>query len=326
MNLRSSVKKIFPFLVPVVMLKEFYYDYKLYLKNSATVSYKSSDRKLIAKIVEQYHVVEKGLTMPETRLGFGVDNAMQLAKNCMNYQQLYDNANIQFNHAVAVLIEYRNYHLERNFQLLPELLETINKLETITCVAPSQQIMITRDDYFADLQKSFELFSKSRRSVRNYDGVSVPDELLLLAVDQSRITPTSCNRQPVKANVLKNKELIEKVFQIQSGNRGFGHLADKLIIVTGDLSVCHGASEKHLVYVDGGMFAMNLMYTLHQNKIVACPLNCNLTAVQDQSLRKLLNIPESEVFIVMMSCGFAPAEFKIALSERNPVNDYIRFI
>ncbi len=327
MKLRAIIKKYFSFLIPLVLIKEFSYDYKNYLKHSAIKGYKNNCKKLIAIIIEQYHIVEKGLTMPETRLGFGLENIISLIDNCQLYYLKYDKSNPQLKHAVEVIFEYRSFHKERAFTLNSLLLRKIEELEsTHISEKCSNQIITNKEEYFKYCNSSFDLFSNSRKSVRNYSEEEIPNELLNKAVEISRNAPSSCNRQAVKANILCDNEKIIKVLDIQGGNRGFGHLTNKLIIITADLSVCQGASEKHQVYVDGGMYAMNLLYSLHHNKIVACSLNCNFTKSKDQKLRKILDIPDSEVFIVMFSCGFAPNEFKIALSERNPTNEYIRFI
>jgi nitroreductase len=327
MKQRAVIKKYFSFLIPLVLLKEYAYDYKMYLNHSAIKGNKSNSKRLIAIIMEQYHIVEKGLTMPETRLGFGYDNLISLIDNCLLFQSKYDKVHPQLKHAVEVIFEYQNYHEERSFELSDFIKNKISELEmkyiSDHC---STQLTVKSEDYFNHINSSFEQFSNSRRSVRNYSDSEIPNELIIKSVDLSRNAPSSCNRQAVKANVVVDKDLINKVLEIQGGNKGFGHLSNKIIIVTADLSVCQGVSEKHQVYVDGGMYAMNLLYSLHQNKIVACALNCNFTKSKDLKIRKILNIPASEVFIVIFSCGFAPDEFKIALSERNPVSEYIRII
>jgi len=93
-------------------------------------------------------------------------------------------------------------------------------------------------------------------------------------------------------------------------------LTNKLIIVASELGVFTGQEERNQAYIDGGIYLMNLVYSLHYNKIGACILNCSNSIEKDIELRKLSMIKESEVFIAMVACGIPPETFKIATSTR----------
>ena len=54
-----------------------------------------------------------------------------------------------------------------------------------------------------------------------------------------------------------NKNQIAKILEVQGGNRGFGHLANRLIIITSEVGVFTGVAERNQVYIDGGMYARN---------------------------------------------------------------------
>lgn len=120
-----------------------------------------------------------------------------------------------------------------------------------------------------------------------------------------------------------DKEKISEILTLQGGNRGFGHLADKLIVLTQEQGISHGVYERHQIYVDGGMFAMNLLYALHYKKIVACSLNCNFSMMKERKMRKICNVDSSEMFVMMISCGIAPDNFKIASSKRIPLSNLL---
>ena len=322
--MKKFIKKYLPFGLYIGVLLAYFKAYINFVKYSSVVN-DNGDTKLISKIIADYHVVEKGLTMSKTRLGFGKERVLQLIKYCETYVSKYGNEDIQLIHAINVITEYRVFHAKQGFILDKELLDCIYKAEALlTRATASQQKYFTRDQYYKNIDERFELFSKSRLSVRNYSDKEIPLDEIKKAVDLAKHCPSSCNRQPIRTNVYSDKTLIKQILEIQGGNRGFGHLADKLIILTSDLSYWHCVYERTGPYVDGGIFAMNLLLSLHSKKIATCPLNCNLSPSKEKALRKICNIPDNEVFVVMMSCGYTPEEFKIPYSKRYDVNSLIR--
>lgn len=324
-NIKSLLKR----LIPISLLNKYReyivtnrfriftaYDERIFMKHSG-VLYQDSQLKSIAKIVLHYHVIEKGLTMPDMRLGFGKGQMMRLIDECLEFQRNFDNTNTQFLHAVGVISEYRRIHFEERFDLGSELQRRMDILLNQTEKVPFvEQVKTTRDSYFAYQNSSFEKFSKSRHSIRNFKG-AIELEAIYKAIELAQNAPSSCNRQPSRVHVVTNKELIAGIFEVQNGNRGFGHMADKLLIVTADLSVYQSAEERNLAYVDGGMYAMNLLYALHFSNIGACTLNWSTSPSNDLRLRDLVAMPDSEVVILLIACGKVPEKLKYASSLRN---------
>jgi nitroreductase len=107
--------------------------------------------------------------------------------------------------------------------------------------------------------------------------------------------------------------------EIQGGNRGFGHLVNKLMVITSETGVFSSESERNQAFIDGGIYAMNLLYSLHYYNIACCILNCSNTVEKDRRLRELCGVKESEVFISMVSLGMPPNDFKAAASIRYPI-------
>lgn len=322
--IKKTLKKYFPFTLYIGVLQSFIHSYYKYIKFSGVVKENSSS-KLISKIIADYHVVEKGLTMPETRLGFGKDRVLQLIQYCINFIEKYGINEEQLQQAISVILEYKLFHEVNNFNLDSDLIQHINVLHSLnSSVKPSEQKSFTLENYFNKTNASFPEFSESRLSVRNYSDKVIPLEILKNAVELANNAPSSCNRQTVRTNIYTDKKIINKILEIQGGNRGFGHLTDKLIILTSDLAFWHGVYERTGPYVDGGIYAMNLLYALHSNKIGACPLNCNLSPSKDKKLREMCNIPDNEVFVVMISCGYPPNNFKVPISKRYSSKAYIR--
>lgn len=293
-------------------------DLKRYSKYSDT--YKSnSSPKLIGRIIRECHVIEKGLTMPDPRLGFGRELLISLSKNCIIYFKKYGN-NEQLSHALGVILEYELFHKQHSFELDKELLIYINEIRKNYKVTPSEQRSMTKNNYFKNTDQNFIKFAQSRSSIRNYSPENISVEKIILALDLARNTPSACNRQCWRTYLFSNKEKMNEILKLQGGNRGFGHLANKIIVITSEIGAFTSAGERNAAFIDGGMYAMNLLYGLHFYKIAACILNCSFNVQKDSEMRMICSIKESEVFIAMILCGIPPDRFKIAASLRYPVD------
>lgn len=299
-------------------LKDSYkYDMKRYLKYSGPFSTTISSTNLISNIIREYHVIEKGLTMPETRLGFGKDIIMALSNDCIKYINKYGQDEEQLHHAIGVVMEYEQLHREKGFELNEEIKHAIwNLKHTVNNDTVCTQKSFDKGDYFQYSESSFQLFSASRSSVRNFSSENIPYERIIEALEIARTTPSACNRQCWRTYLFTEKDKIANILDVQGGNRGFGHLGNKLIVISAEIGVFYGKDERNEAFIDGGMYAMNLLYALHYKQIAACILNCSNNIEKDKRLRDLCEIKDSEVFIAMIVCGIPPDKFKVANSKR----------
>ena len=323
--IKQIIKKFLPKKISLFIQKRrfvqwvkqgFLYDYYRYMQFSDNI-HSDSSTKLIGKIIREYHVIEKGLTMPERRLGFGKDRIISLCNICIRYIKMYKTDEPQLQHAISVLLEYKKLHETEHFLLDKEILDAIAKVESYNIhTGASQQLTFSKEEYFASINKDFVRFSNSRKSIRNFTSEPISQSQITHALELARNTPSACNRQSWRTYVYSDKKLIEQILEIQGGNRGFGHLANKLIIICGEVGMFFGQAERNEVFIDGGMYAMNLLYALHYNKIGACILNCSTSIEKDKTLRKFIPAKPSEVFIAMIVCGNVPETFSIPCSKR----------
>ena len=274
---------------------------------------------LLGRISLRAHVVEKGLTMPNMRLGFGKDNLLDLIRLCIAYSSQYGNDNEILCKAVGVVREYNDVHVSEQYTLEQDVQEQINHL--LNCmprIDATQQCVYTSEAYYQHSQASFDLFSQSRHSLRHFSTTAeVSVDEVVKAIELAQNAPSSCNRQSSRVHVVAERSLIEAVLALQNGNRGFGHLVSKLLVLTVDLSCYNGINERNLCYIDSGIYAMNLLYALHYQQIGACTLNWCDSPEDDAKLRSLLDIPASETITLFIACGKAPEEtFKVASSPR----------
>jgi nitroreductase len=317
----SKLRKIYKSLrrrqMQHIFIKMYKKDMLRYLKHSRTLG-NDNPIKMIGEIILQYHVIEKGLTMPNIRLGFGRERIISLCQECLNYIEKYGQEDDQLKHAIGVLLEYEEYHENNHFILDKDVKSIIGQLKILSkySIEKTSQIQITNTEYFKHTNCTFQEFSNSRSSVRNFTEEDLPLIKIQKALELASNTPSACNRQSWRTYVFTDKQGIARLLEIQGGNRGFGHLTNKLILITGELGVFCSTNERHQVYTDGGIYAMNLLYALHFKEIASCILNCSFDYKKEEEIKKDFKIKESEVLIAMIACGVAPGEFKIAASPR----------
>jgi nitroreductase len=329
--LKLVLRKYFPFIYLKIkyiiayhlLRKGYAYDIKRYF-NQSDYYYHESEKACISRIIHRYHPVEKGLTMPEMRLGFGQENILELINDCGEYslkyldeQRLLGSDNyIQYLHALSVLNEYLTIHRAMQFEVDVNISRGVELLtQSESRIDTSGQVEMTRDEFFNDADFSFTSFALSRHSLRNFKGkVSIDD--IISAIDVAQGSPSACNRQPTRVHIVDNIDLIKNILNLQGGNRGFGHLVDKLLIISAELGGYRSIGERNNLFVDGGLYAMSLLYALHSYRVGACSLNWCATPDQDEKLRDILPIPETQTVVMMIACGGVPESFKLASSKR----------
>jgi nitroreductase len=270
-----------------------------------------------------YHIVEKGLTMPIPRPGFGKKAVIDLCNVVLRYERMnLSQDQMEFVQSVTVLKEYNKLHKEIGFQLDDEVIERLNRVvNRFDNIKGLEQIDISEMEYFKNVNAPFDVFCRSRFSVRNYTNKEIPLEVLYDCIDLAQKSPSFCNRQPTRVYIVKSAATKQAILDVQNGNRGFGHLAETLIVLSSVISTTKDIHERFENHLNGGMFAMTLLNALHFNKIAACSLNWSVSSDKDLIMRKLLNIPENEVVLLVISCGYPPENFKMAASPRKKANE-----
>ncbi|MFV0538151.1 MAG: nitroreductase family protein [Dysgonomonas sp.] len=330
--MKKRLKKILPsfiqrnlkkYLVKYQLLIDYYFDYKRYYKYSSTKGL-DTEVKLISEIIKAYHGIEKGLAMSPFRLGFGQDKVVALTHECLRFYNKYPRTNMQFRYAISVLLEYETVHVAENFEFAvttQKALSDINKIAAEENIRPSCQLKYVNGEYFKNTKSEFSHFSNSRKSVRDFSSENVSINDIKDAIRLATNTPSACNRQATKTYVYTDKKQIAKILAVQNGNRGFGHLVNKLVVITSDLSAFVNPYERYQAYIDGGIYTMNLLYALHYYEIAACTLNCSHTHKIDKNMKSVCEIGSSEVFIAILACGIPSTEMSVTFSKRNNIEE-----
>lgn len=326
--MKDLIKKTVMTIIPrkiIYLLKTIFayrFDIKRYAFNSNTYIRLDNPIKVKGYLTILYHIIEKGLTMPETRLGFGTKIIHELTDLCSFFlQKGYDTRDQIFIHSVEVLNEYLKFHEINNFSLNKDIIKEIIAVSSTAGIdTSSSQYHFSNSEFFKNCQSPFVEFCKSRHSSRNFSKENIPNDIIYKCIELANRSPSDCNRQPTRVYIVKNQQSILEVLELQNGNRGFGHLTNTLLVMASDISLFQG-NERNEPVLNAGLFSMTLLYALHFHKIGACLLNWAATDSNDRKLRTLLHVPDHEQIIVLMACGYLPDEFKIPISPRLKVTE-----
>jgi nitroreductase len=173
--------------------------------------------------------------------------------------------------------------------------------------------------------KTFERLVHERHSVRTYSGAAISDDTIVRSVRLAIQSPSACNRQAVRVHVFSGPQCLARILRHQNGNRGFGSRADKLLLITYDLRALLSSAERNLPYLDGGLFAMTLIYALQDAGVATCCLNVNHHSFREAALRRALRIPPQEAPILLIAAGGFPATFRVPASERLTTEAVLQF-
>lgn len=310
----------------MVIVRECLYDALHYLKYSGTLRRHKNRESFRAELTMNYHCVEKALSLKETRIRFGRSIVDQLIADLRKYLKLYgadETARVVLN----VLKSYNQFHAEHGC-LNEDDYRAVEELEAMfpeaaPLVTAGGALAVTRDYLQSAVGFDFERFASIRFSIRHFAAGEVNLELIKKAISIARKTPSVCNRQPWKVHVYLGEEAKNSILRHQAGNQGFGDSAGALLVVTSPLTSFFGVGERNEAYVDGGMFAMSLVYALHSLSLGSCCLNLCHTHRQVAAFRAASGIPHDEVLVMMIAVGEIPEELQVAMSHRRPVDEMI---
>ena len=302
--------------------KSYLYDYLRFSKYSIKKTFPDDKTQLQSKIISLYHVLEKGLIMPKTRLGYGNERILQLIQLLKIYKTKFNsNSSVHYNSALKVLISYVDIHSKTK-------IDTTYIQDFLRENSP--QNSINGGYYDLDL-KLFTEKSKGnfvdlcqiRNSVRNFSDKQVNVVDIKEAIKIAQSSPSTCNRQSSRVYLIEDKSKMEKVLELQSGSRGFADKTDKLLMISYDIKSYQGSGDRNTGYIDSSLFAMTLIYALTFLGIGTVSLNWSKSKELDLKLRQVVSIEKSHNVVFFIGLGHLNKTTKIAVSARPKTEDIL---
>lgn len=325
--LPAFLKKILLNIVYRVNLYNHYtYDRKKFYTYAYNKSLKPSIKNIESKIIFHSHSIEKGLSNIDFRIGFG----KRAITNLIDYMDMATRI-ADFNHeylliGIETLKSYINKHnntdIETNW--IENKLINYTKIVKICRIENEGVHYLKKADILKNSNGDFNKLSNNRFSVRDFSKKTVSVEKYNLAFKLAEKTPSVCNRQPWKVYFIRDKTIIREIFKIQYGFKGFGHNIDSVILITSDVSYMVDYKERNQAYIDGGMYAMSLLYSLTYAGIGSCALNAAFSIKEEKRLKDLLGVTKSEVMIEFIVTGEYLEKIVVPKSKRINFQTYVK--
>lgn len=259
---------------------------------------------LDASATRLYHRVEKGFSLPAPRRPFGAKAVPGLAK-------VFANKKHDPNALYAV-----------ESKLVLDALEAWNERgERVDEVAPRGDSLPTNPLTPEQLSQ----FMTSRHSIRDFEQRPMDDDLVREVVRIAMSAPSVCNRQGWRVHYYSDKADLNRILPLHGGSAGFADNIPGLFVVTYDIRSFEGPNERNQGWIDGGLFAMTLMLSLHGMNLGAVPLNWARSNNASDMLREVTGIPEHENIVMLMAAGHPAEGYRVARSARRPLDTILRF-
>lgn len=299
-----------------LVTKSFKYDKKRYLKY-ATFDASSIKENIYSSLIFHTHSIEKGLSHPKFRAGFG-KGALRGIKSSLDELEKnnYSKDSFEYKNAISVLKAYKERHikLKKATPFFDNLFPQKLYKDANNMAGSEDKRFVAKNDY------TYKELIKSRRSVREFSDDSVSLKLVKDCVAQAITTPSVCNRQPWKIYLTDNQTKIKQLLALQGGFTGY-KLPPVLALVTTDLHCFRGYGERNEGYVDGGLFLMNFLLSLADSNLAACTLNAMQSNEILSSMCSLLRVSSSELPIAFVVIGHYSKDYRVASSARKSVDD-----
>ncbi|MBQ9936232.1 MAG: nitroreductase family protein [Lachnospiraceae bacterium] len=306
-------------------------EYKLSVKEFSRSKKLTPDERytyLSGKILVEAHSLEKGMGVKYVKHGYGKQKAKRLICYLNAFiTKKYNLMTFAFLEAVRVIEEYINYQ-EDNQVDVSDIEASLSLIHKKMSEHHIESVRNLRAGYVTlqgqDLEKAkgvnFEEFLLLRHSIRDYKYELVEPEIIREAIKIANLSPSACNRQPVKVYCTSTLSQAEEVDEMISGTSGFKRMIPNFAIVTVDRAYFVGP-EQFQWYINGGIYLSYLSLAFHSLGIGNCIMQWFAFYKNEKKLKKYFGISKSEAIIAVLGFGYYEKEFKCICAQRKSVED-----
>lgn len=321
MNIKNKIK----YATLVVYLRILYskmLEAKAAIKFLATAGMRKNANKLYVDLYIRTHALEKGMSIGKVRYGFGKAKAKSLFKDLQLYLNLGGSADFVVE-CTSIILQYIKFNEEGGADMsdVYSLLNDFLLKNKISCTENGGIYLLKHEEIQTKEKAPFDIFSQSRFSVRDFGNFPIRRECIEKALKLCERTPSACNRQSQRIHVYLDKKQIQKIGKLQLGCNSFYEDMQGAILVCNDMRF-YNFQELNQAYVDGGLYAMNLMYALHFYDIANIPLTMAHKETYLNFLKKEMEIPEYEKPVLLIGIGSYKESWKVAQSRRKDWHCY----
>ena len=304
-------------------------DIRRFSKSAAFSLYDASYNQLTARIMYNVHAIEKGLSRThQFRAGFG-KNALSTLNDALVIYEENDFSKEAFPYVEgrSIFLKYISLHKEMgaNIDFMKNIVSPEYLKENVKYMDTGVKEIYLKDKR-NNKEKNFYELAQGRSSVRDFSGEKVDRKVILRAIQNATKTPSVCNRQGWSVYLVEDKKKIEKLLELQRGFKGYPRLPEAVLTIAVSNSAFLSPVERNEAFVDGGLFAMSVIYGLEYEGLAAVTLNAMMNSKDEKDIRNLINVDESEQVILFIAVGQFKDTVVVPVSDRKIAESFTKII
>lgn len=306
-----------------------YRDISRFSRHASLSVFDASYEQLCARIMYNVHAVEKGLSRgPGMRTGFGRKAFSNLNDALVMYvKRGYPTDAFPYIQGRSIIHRYLDAHQT----------DADAALSTLSLVDPEfhsgaelhraagTKAVFARDKV-NNWTKGFYELAQGRSSIREFSGDPIDLRKVERCLMNAGRTPSVCNRQGWHVYLVTEASQKRELLRLQRGFKGYPTLPECVLVITVTNSAFLSPVERNEAFVDGGLFAMSVLYGLECEGLAAVPLNAMMNSSDERDIRQLVQVKASEQIIMFVAVGAFKEETLVPISDRKPLSDYLTYV
>lgn len=288
------------------------------------------NERIEGEILRNVHSLEKGLSIENIRLGFGIAKIKEASLYIDKYIKNGGNYNSEpIKMFVCALHSYLKFHEGKLYN--DDIKYISNIYNNLISKVPSQDFslggykIITKNILSENEIKTIDKLINNRHSIREFNHTPVEERLLKEAILLAMKCPTACNRQGYRCYIVE-KDKFYLLDKWMDGIGGFSNDVDKFIIITGKISMYRKEEELQWI-VTAIVFASYLTITLEAYGIGCCFVQRPIVPNKEwKNVAKKLHISDDEQVACMLAIGNLKEQYKVPISNRLSYDEMVTII
>ncbi|WP_175279391.1 nitroreductase family protein [Prescottella equi] len=165
-----------------------------------------------------------------------------------------------------------------------------------------------------------DALSAHRRSTRWFLDKTVPRSALEDAVKVGLHAPSACNRQSFRVLAVDQPDLLQELAKIPMGIQGYEHQIPLLVALIGQYRGYENERDRHVIFVDGGLFANGFILALESMGLSTCCINWPEINSKYDEVRNVIQLDADERIVMLIAVGYADPAQLVPRSSKRPAN------
>ena len=170
-----------------------------------------------------------------------------------------------------------------------------------------------------------DLLARQRRSVRWFEQRPVERELIDKALMVARQAPTACNRIPYEFRIFDDPDLAREVAAIPFGSAGYSDNVPAVAVVVGKLESYFSPRDRHAIYVDSSLAAMQFILALETLGLSSSVINWPDFEPLEAKMQRRLSLDTSDRVVMLIAFGHAHDEGLVPYSAKKSLDTFRRY-